>query len=58
MYHHLLRWINDITSSVGREPISDMIHLIMILSFSLPFDGLMERDCGGADIWVSVGLVV
>ena len=58
MYHYLLRGINDITSPMGRKSISDMIHLVVILSFALPFDGSMTRDCGMADLWISVGVVV
>ena len=31
-YHHLLRENNDLTSPVGRELITDMIHILVKLS--------------------------
>ena len=47
-YHHLLRGIIDLTFPVGREPITDMIHLVVIPSFVLPLSGSVTRDGGGA----------
>ena len=35
-YHHLLRRINDLTFPLGREPITDMSHLVVISSCALP----------------------
>ena len=31
-YYHFLRGINDLTSPMGRDPITDMSHLVVISS--------------------------
>ena len=38
-YHHLIRRINDLISSVGREQIIDMIHLAAISSIASSVGG-------------------
>ena len=56
--HHLLRGTNDLTSPVGREPITDMNLLIVILHFALPPRGLVPRGFGRAELWVDVVVTV
>ena len=46
--HHLLRGVNGLTSLVGRDPLSDMSHLVVILSIELLFIGSVTRDGGRA----------
>ena len=46
-YHHLLRGINGLTSSMDREPISDMSHQGMSLSVELPLSGSVTMVVGG-----------
>ena len=43
-YHHFLRGINDLTSPVGREPINDMSHLVMMSSCELRLNGSVARS--------------
>ena len=42
--HHLLRRINDLIYPVGREPITDMIHLVVIKSCALLLNWSMVRS--------------
>ena len=36
-YQHLLRGLNDLTLTAGRELMSDTSHLVVTLSWALPF---------------------
>ena len=51
-YNHLLRGIDNLTSSMGREPISDMYHLVVRSSIALPL-GVSVTRAGGRRIWGS-----
>ena len=46
-YHHLLRDINDRTSPVGREPITDMSHLVVMSSYVLLLNELVMKSLVG-----------
>ena len=39
---------------MGREPISDMSHLVVISSFALSLSGSATRDGGRMELWVFV----
>ena len=43
-YHHLLCGSNDLTSPVGRKPITDMSHLVVRSSYVLLLNGLVTRS--------------
>ena len=43
-YQRLIRGLNDLTSPVRKEPISDMIHLVAESSFALPFGGSLTMN--------------
>ena len=49
-YHHLKRWINDLTFSEDVETISDMIHRVVRLCVTLSLLGSVSRSEG----WVSL----
>ena len=50
-YHRLLREVNGITSPVGREPITDTSHLVVISFFALFLSGLVTMDSGSIEPW-------
>ena len=43
---------------MGREPISDMIHLVVISYFALHLDGTVTKDGGRAFMWSYVDVFV
>ena len=46
-YHHLQRRINDLTSPMGKEPITDMSHLVVISSYALLLNESVTRSLEG-----------
>ena len=55
-HHHFLRGINDLTSPVGKELISDIIHQGVISSFALLLSGSMMKVKGEACLWFHGGV--
>ena len=57
-YHHLLHGINDPPSPVGRDPITNMSLLVVILSLMLPFSESVTRGGRREKLWVYVDVHV
>ena len=49
-YHHLLRWSNDLTSPMRREPIVNMSHHVLRSSSSLALGGSMSTMKGRSTV--------
>ena len=56
-YHHLIRGINDLTSPMGRELITDMSHLVVISTCALLPNGSDEELERGVR-YVCVGVLL
>ena len=53
-YHRLLRGVNDLTSSMGRESVIDMSHQGLRLSVALTLSGSGTTVMGGYCLWCRV----